>query len=391
MSTKPTIAVVLALALVSPLAPLACGGGNGAGSGGDGGGADGSTPDAATPDGSSPDGTSSDGATSDGPVSDGTPSDGASLDGADGGDGASPLAKACDSAAKAACARVSSCSSRFLIDFLYGDSATCEARSSASCYAATSANGSQWTADGVDTCAGQYSAYPCQKFFEGSAPPACIVDGSLAEGAPCAVADQCASGYCSADHVTACGTCQSAPPLGHTCRVDADCGRGRACVKASGAATGVCADWVALSQPCDTKRPCAPGLSCVGANDPTPGTCMNAGSSTFTACDATAATKPGCDPLLGLVCVSGMCKKVTENAAGQTCGLVSASFYSCKAGAACIKSSPMNATGICTAAAEDGKACDEVNGPPCLAPAKCIPTGTGSAGVCTLPDPSACH
>jgi hypothetical protein len=50
-------------------------------------------------------------------------------------------------------------------------------------------------------------------------------------------------------------------------------------------------------------------------------------------------------------------------------------------------------TGTCAAPAVDGAACDNdpSMGPPCLAPAKCVPaTSTATAGICTVPDAATC-
>ena len=69
----------------------------------------------------------------------------------------------------------------------------------------------------------------------------------------------------------------------------------------------------------------------------------------------------------------------------------------CQAGGLCAE--PLNDAGTaanmgtCIAPAADGAACDNdpTKGPPCLAPAKCVPTSTsGTAGTCTVPDATKC-
>jgi hypothetical protein len=113
---------------------------------------------------------------------------------------------------------------------------------------------------------------------------------------------------------------------------------------------------------------------------------------------------PNCENSLGLVCIPAMkgsavgtCKAITLVAANAACGDVGSmpitGFTECQAGGLCKKAAPTDTTGTCVAPAADGMACDDdpTKGPPCLAPAKCVPSVKGmTAGTCTVPDASKC-
>jgi hypothetical protein len=198
--------------------------------------------------------------------------------------------------------------------------------------------------------------------------------------------------------------------VGASCQVTADCGRDLACAIPSGATTGTCAAFVALNGACLTGvNPCAPGLSCVGDN-PTAspavnGTCLVAGSTVGAACDRSRATAAACDGNLGLTCIPtakgsqvGTCQAMSLVAAGATCGSIGANpitgYAVCENGGLCVKAAPTDATGTCVAPVGDGEACnsDPTIGPPCLDPAKCVPTADGgTAGTCTLSNAANCH
>jgi hypothetical protein len=55
----------------------------------------------------------------------------------------------------------------------------------------------------------------------------------------------------------------------------------------------------------------------------------------------------------------------------------------CAAGGGCYPVGGMTQT--CLAPAADGAACDTVNGPGCLTPAKCVTAGSATTGTCQLP------
>jgi hypothetical protein len=113
---------------------------------------------------------------------------------------------------------------------------------------------------------------------------------------------------------------------------------------------------------------------------------------------------PNCSGEVGLACIPtakgsavGTCQMVQLAASGAPCGDVGAmpitGVIACGAGGECIGAGS-GTMGTCLAAAADGSACnsDATVGPPCLAPAKCVPTGSGSTiGTCTLPNATTCH
>jgi hypothetical protein len=94
----------------------------------------------------------------------------------------------------------------------------------------------------------------------------------------------------------------------------------------------------------------------------------------------------------------GTCQAIKLVAAGAVCGTIGAMPITgvavCANGGLCKKAAPTDPTGTCVLPAADGAACDNdaANGPPCLAPAKCvIPSGSSAtAGTCTMPNASTC-
>ncbi len=173
--------------------------------------------------------------------------------------------------------------------------------------------------------------------------------------------------------------------------------------------SGTCAAWVTVNNACLTgHQPCQSGLACVGDDQATMtmGTCQTQGMTVGAACDGTRNTGPNCNGDLGLVCVPtakdskgvGTCQAIQLVAAGAACGDIGAApitgFADCQNGGLCKKAVSTDATGVCVAAAADGAACDSdaANGPPCLAPAKCVPAAGSSAtaGTCVVPNASTC-
>jgi hypothetical protein len=200
--------------------------------------------------------------------------------------------------------------------------------------------------------------------------------------------------------------CQTLPVVGATCTTAVECGRDLACAVPANATTGTCAARVASGGACLTNvNPCASGLSCVGdvVATSTPGMCKPAAATVGAACDGSRKTMASCDPELGLACIPtaagsavGTCQNAVLVAGGATCGTIGTPVTmvaECQAGGLCKKALATDKTGTCVAAAADGAACDSdpSKGPPCLAPAKCVPSGAGTAGVCTLPNAAMCH
>jgi hypothetical protein len=300
--------------------------------------------------------------------------------------------QACADEAHAVCLQRSACSNGFGISKNYPDETTCETRTAAACVVALGATGTALTPALIEACVAALPGESCADLYDLDPVAACLPPaGTFQADAGCGVAAQCATTFCAVASNQPCGTCQPLPAPGASCQVPGDCGRDLACTTA-----GQCATYAANGASCLTGvQPCAAGLWCVGdvPATTTTGTCQAAGATVGAACDGSHKTLPGCDNALGLVCVPsaagatvGTCAAIVLKAPGAVCGFVGASpitgFADCQAGGLCVK-------GLCVAPAADGAACDSdaTIGPPCLAPAKCVPSTSGAtAGTCTVPD-----
>jgi hypothetical protein len=314
--------------------------------------------------------------------------------------------QACADLAHATCSARDSCSNNFLNPRDYGTEAVCEARTGSSCVAGLAVPDTAATPESREACAQAFGSgiESCLDLFEDNPAPACEAPtGGGATGESCSVPAQCASMFCAVADNQVCGTCQPQPTAGATCTVNTDCGRDLGCAIGSGA-TGVCAAWVAQGSACLTGvEPCAPQLACMGDNPTTSthGTCVPTVAGVGSACDGSRKDAPPCDGDLGLACIPsgtgttiGTCQMVSLVGVGETCGSLggppTTGIADCAAGGLCVKGSASDRTGTCVAPAADGAPCDSVLGPPCLLPAKCVPTTAGTAGTCTLPYVAAC-
>ena len=294
---------------------------------------------------------------------------------------------ACGDVAHARCARLDSCSNGTLVTVRYGDTATCESREKASCLASLAAPSAGGTPDTVEACARALPGEGCSDFLDTNPVAVCVArSGGLENGKPCAFSGQCTSTYCSVDTGGLCGVCAAVPAQNDSCGKTADCGNrgGLVC------ANNVCVAHGALNAQCDSAAPCGPGLTCVGSSTTVKGTCQASGVKAGDTCDPKHQTGAGCDKNLGLTCdtTAKTCVTVTLVGAGEVCDN---KLIDCKAGAACVVPSGAS-QGTCVAAANDGEACDTGAGPSCLPTARCVWTSSdgGTAGVCTLPDGTAC-
>ncbi len=316
-------------------------------------------------------------------------------------------AQACADLAHAVCSKRASCTNDFAITKNYTDEATCESRTAIPCVSDLGAMGNAATPAQREACAQDYGSADstCVALFDNDPTPACTPPaGTVAMGGACGVPAQCASAYCAIPHDQLCGTCQPLPAVGASCMFDSDCGRDLACAIPNTATTGTCAAYVAASGACLTgKNPCQAGLSCVGEVPAmmTMGTCMAEVATVDGACDGSRKTMPACAAQSGLACIPtaagsavGTCQAIMLVAASATCGQIGTpvtAVADCGAGGMCVKAGASR-TGTCVAAAADGAACDSANGPPCLAPAKCVPSSPGAtAGTCKMPDATMCH
>ena len=326
----------------------------------------------------------------------------------DAADAAPDASAACTALATARCQKLDACTGGLYTHEHFGDLATCVTREARSCTAALAAADTSATPASFEGCAAAIPASACADLFGGTNIQACLAaPGARADGTACSFNAQCKSTWCSVAQGVACGTCAERPAGGAPCRIEADCGgRGLFCAKSN-----TCALPVAASGVCDDSHPCGVGLSCVGQRKAQAGTCVALAQTVGAACDTRRETGPACQGNRGLYCTNdGVCAADTLAAAGALCGklldgdagaddagdggdagIKGRPFTEaiCVGGAACDPASAIR--GTCAAPAADGAACDRENGPPCLAPARCV-TGSdaSTAGTCQLPGAATC-
>ena len=306
-----------------------------------------------------------------------------------GAGGSSAANQACADVEKARCERGDSCFDGLFTKVKFGDEATCEARGELACLANLAAPHTGATPAGTEACAAAIPAETCVDAEQGNTPAACEpAMGTGANGTACGANAQCQSTYCAVPTASNCGYCAPEPKAGDLCATTAECGHGNlVCVKA----TAQCVVPVPVGGMCNKDNPCIAGATCFGDTMVVKGSCVADATAAGSKCDP-AKKGPDCDHSYGLYCdaLSLTCVAATYVAAGGMCGLVDNGIVGCLAGGQCVI--PAGAKeGVCVAPAKDGAACDSDIGPPCLGPAKCIPAADGgTAGVCTLPDPSTC-
>jgi hypothetical protein len=298
--------------------------------------------------------------------------------------------QACTDLAQALCAKRASCTGGAGITRTNGDMSTCVTREELSCTIALDAPDIGNTPSTVEACVAAYATYSCADFLNGNPPAVCTPSGGRANGATCAFNDQCQTAFCARDQNTICGACAPAPSPGDSCASSA-CGHDQTCIDA----TQTCAQEGDLNSACGAGAPCGAGLSCVGSTATVAGSCQVAVGMAGKSCGG--AGNAGCDGSLGLYCAGAAgaktCMLMTYAADGAACGLMSdGTRVGCKAGT-CFTSAGAAAsddTGVCKADAPDGAACDTMLGPRCAPPARCVLGGTGTAGICTVPDAKSC-
>jgi hypothetical protein len=311
----------------------------------------------------------------------------------DGGGGSGlTAAQACADQAAAQCGKLKTCSATDL-SIRYGDEATCTARVTQNCTNALSAPSNGNTPTHSEACAQAYSNWACADYLNDiNIPAACQQQtGHVAAGGGCAFPGQCQSGFCSIAPGSSCGTCATAPAIGSSCAQVTTCGPGVVCT----GDTQTCVDYAMSGGPCGTGHPCGVGLSCIGATSDggTQGTCQANAVQTGAACDASLKMGPGCNRAQGLACnsMTKTCAAVTTATGGQPCGDVNNQSTPCGTNGVCTGASGTS-PGTCTAAADDGAACDTANGPGCLLLSRCIVSAAGgTSGTCQMQSAANCH
>lgn len=283
------------------------------------------------------------------------------------GTSASPES-ACAGAATKACAKFKSCASIF-IQSVYGDDATCAARVQLECLAGLRANGTGATPASAVGCGSAIEGATCEALLAGEVDACWVKAGTLSDGTACAVDTQCAGSNCRKGSDASCGACSTRGGAGATCATNSDCQQPLECHGDKCVALGK------AGAACSESTPCVSSLRCTGGACAKP---LAAGAT----CDP---QDSACDLIAGLFCNARtkVCATFTLAAAGAPCGLIDGAFVGCTAGGECTGAT-LDKPGTCRAAAADGQACDDENGPRCIEPARCV------SGVCTLPDPNAC-
>jgi hypothetical protein len=310
---------------------------------------------------------------------------GATLDASPGsGDAGITLARACADGAFARCSRLQTCSASAL-QFRYGDLHTCETLFQDSCLEINTAPSTGTTTATIEACAQAISgpSWSCGDYLVNqNPPPACSrQSGSLPNGSPCGLGQQCQSAFCSIAAGQMCGTCAAAPQPGDSCANLTDCGPVLNCIPAS----QKCEGYALIGGACSPGLPCAVGLACVGYNvqSDTTGTCQPESTTADAGCSFQGA---GCDVFAGLSCnaQTQTCGTALVVGAGAACGLVANQEAYCAAAGTCVE-------GACQASAGVGEPCDVANGPSCITLARCVLGGDGgTSGTCRIPSASTC-
>jgi len=302
--------------------------------------------------------------------------------------------QACSDLAQARCNKRVSCTNTIdptgvNLKRNFKDAAECLARETLACVNGLAAPATGNNPEAIEKCVLVYPQYSCADFLDNDPPAECMPTGQRTMGQACAFNAQCDSGYCGGNKIAACGACAPAPAAGISC-VGTNCAHRQQCV----ASTTLCQDRSAVDGPCDADHPCASGLACAGSTKTTMGTCQTAATVEGTPCGN---GMPGCAGSQGLACTGSTgaktCTKLAFVSDGMPCGILpDGSRADCIAGD-CYTTAGLatgSDLGVCKANAADGAQCDGVLGPPCITPARCIASGTGSVGVCTIPLGASC-
>jgi hypothetical protein len=225
----------------------------------------------------------------------------------------------------------------------------------------------------VAACIQALPNWACADFLLGqNTPPGCDEAlGLRANGSPCAVRQQCQSGYCGWAAGAACGTCATPPQPGDSCAMT-ECPNGLSCTGAG----PTCVAYAQVGESCSTSAPCSDGLTCVTSANASSGTCQAGPATLGASCTFGGA---GCDFYAGLTCnaASGTCVTAQFGTAGEACGEVENQFAYCVAGTC--------ARGQCSPYVPIGGACDLRGGAECMASSRCmLPGDGGTTGTCEV-------
>jgi hypothetical protein len=211
-----------------------------------------------------------------------------------------------------------------------------------------------------------------------------MFEGTVANGGPCLLAVECASGVCdptgsSCTGRCCLGTCVAATELpvnGGSCWQPGNyCGEGTICrsVDTPSGPAATCGALLAEGQPCGPGDSCAADLFCFGVNSGMHmGTCAHA-AATGSACPDTLDGSAACASR------AAFCNLMTT-----ICMPKVPIGGPCPDGSQCVDYADCDPTHTCVARLRRGDACDENgNGPSCLSPLGC------TGGVCAFQPPMA--
>lgn len=290
------------------------------------------------------------------------------------------------------CDKANACAS-FFIQVTWGDAALCKTRLNDACLRSAKAPNTGVTAASFDKCVKAIPAITCDDFFNGVPIADCQVTGTQDDGKTCGDGAQCKSGFCAWGGST-CGTCSPKVTEGGAC-VSSSCPDGLDCV------SGKCQKPVAAGGACSVDKPCGSNLSCVT------GSCLKTIDVEGAACDDKEATAPKCDFTKSLACIANKCMKFRIVTTGGECGIradltksppLISDLMVCDKGGYCkgVDTAKGVLLGTCAPVAGDGQPCNPKastfgEGPGCINPATCVPTGAGTEGVCKIIDPGTCR
>jgi hypothetical protein len=288
--------------------------------------------------------------------------------------GAATAQQACGDLAHAQCALMAQCDSVTMQSAWGGDVNACATELSTQCVNANSYPGTGATAASVEACASATSTASCTQYglpIAGCSAPA----GTLANGAPCSLGEQCAGGACHVTSVVTCGTCtQKTPPQAGTCTLDSDCAAGQVCtgtcVTPAGAG-GACRPYGGLGQGqdgCQGTFYCAVSSSVTGTVS---GTCTSLPGKGQPCAGQSFGTSSTTGCANGLVCTASAgspngatCDTPNYVALGASCAQTTAI---CKGGS-CVG-------GVCVAYAAAGSPCGGLTAAACGYGLYCTPSG----------------
>lgn len=326
------------------------------------------------------------------------------------------LDAACTSFSTEYCKYFGKCAPVFFSMFGFKDEAECTSRFKLVCQNAAAAPGNG-TKPALYAAYGSWlSKLTCNQMWDGTfvsvgdgtMPPECGTDGTLADGKTCFTDTQC-KGECDKDSDAACGKCVT-PAAGSACQFSSDCGDGFYC----DFGTNKCAAKVAIGATCSgsSSNQCVDGAFCdstakkcvaqggVGAACTTGGQCKSpyiCGTNKLCKAPAMGTAGASCDPAESQSCNSWMgleCDKASKKCVasvvpgpGQPCGMLSTdggfvfAMY-CSGGAKCTDHT--SGPDTCMLPVADGASCNNDDGPPCQMPAECV------GGKCVLPSGTTC-